>query len=373
MRHVPNVDFTSFNYVVGMPFSGLGSYEYHGFAQFIYNGPSPEVEKLAVAVAAQGAILPISPPAENSSWALDFYGPSLSCRTMEDGTRAQVESNIVNFLENSGDCLFRASTYLCWNPNILDEEPPGYPRNTTPLPYPSMDRFQDPESVRGDNKGPFTPIYIASLPSLVTDPCGIQHNASLQPTANASFFQCELQNASYHVDFAYKSGIQNIVVEVEHLEAIANVFRVFGPPIHPSDYPINDCDRLEEYEPLKDSPCVFDTSLLRRLSYTGISDAFHRLVVGSVAINIWDGFQKVDTSIFATSLIHTPELQYILQAVKGLRGETTLQDQYLLNKTSQAAPLVKTEEVSPRSSLPRVMEELFTNITISLMSLDLLQ
>ncbi|RWA04972.1 hypothetical protein EKO27_g10136 [Xylaria grammica] len=373
IQNVPNVDFTSFNYVAGIPFYTFWD---SNIPQFLYNGLSVEVEKVAVAVAAQGAILPIAPPAENSSWALDFYGPSLNCGTMKDSVRSQVEPNIVEFLNNTDNCHVGASTYLCWNPGPYDEEPVVYTRNTTPLPFP------DAEFLKGDNKGPFTPIYIALLPSVVTDPCGIlnnsQHQLPSQHIENASFFQCDLHNASYHVDFAYKSGVQNIAVEVERLEAVANVFQMYGPAndlgerLSPYDH-LNNCDRLEEYEPLADGPCVFNTSLLKRLSYTGILDGFRRLAVGSVSIAGADGVPEVDTSIFATSLMHTPELQYLLQAVKDPRKETTLQNQYTLNKTSRGAPLSNVEEISPRSSLPRAMEELFRNVTISLMSSDLLQ
>ncbi|KAI0521717.1 hypothetical protein F5B22DRAFT_662048 [Xylaria bambusicola] len=378
MRNVPNVDFTSFNYVAGIPFYTIWD---SGIPQFLYNGLSVEVEKVAIAVAAQGSILPIKPPAENSSWAIDFYGPSLNCGTMDDSVRSHVEPNIVSFLNNSDNCNGGASTYLCWNPGPYSEEPVVYTRNTTSLPFQSG-MYGDDEFVKGDNRGPFTPIYITLLPLIATDPCGFvdgnPHHPPWQRLENASFFQCDLYNASYHVDFAYQSGIQNIAFEVDHSEAVPTVFQMFGPAndlgagFSPSDH-LNNCDRLEEYEPLAEGPCIFDTNLLQRLSYTGILDGFRRLAVGSVSISGWDQTAEVDTSIFATSLIHAPELQYLLQAVKDSRKESTLQNQYLLNKTSHGALLSNIEKVSPRSSLPRAMEELFRNITISLMSSDLLQ
>ncbi|KAI0967657.1 hypothetical protein F4678DRAFT_239427 [Xylaria arbuscula] len=373
MRDVPNVDFTSFNYVAGIPW-----YDYSiapMTSEYVYNGPSIGVEKVAVAVAAQGAILPIAPPAENSSWSLDFYGPSLSCGAMKDSVQSQVEPNIVQFLNRSNDCLFRADTDLCWNPN--DYNNMGVlgldSRNITPLPY--LDGDVAENFSKGDYKGPFTPIYITLLPFILPSPCeALDNNQVLSLLQNASYFQCDLHNASYHVDFSYKSGMQNIAFQIDRLEAVTNVFHMFRRSenlgVGFSQGPFN-CNQLEEYELLANDPCVFDTGLLRRLSYTGVLDGFCRLMIGSVSIGD-DGIPEVDTSIFTTSLIDTPELEYLLQFVKSPRKEGTLQSQFISNKTPQGTTLSNIEEPPPRSSLPWAMEELFSNFTISLMSSDLL-
>ncbi|KAI1302216.1 hypothetical protein F5Y03DRAFT_362063 [Xylaria venustula] len=386
MRDVPNVDFTSFNYVAGVPFTATTAEAF----EYLYGGPSVAVEKVAVAVAAQGAILPIAPPAENSSWSLDFYGPSLSCGAMEDSLRSQVEPNIVQFFNQSG----QPSIYLCWNPNddiYFKDEIVYHINDTVPLPYPDAAFPDTPGFFKGTIQGPFTPIYFALFPSLaqgsspyylsqasspyLSQGCSPFHSEGCSPSQNASYFQCDLHNASYHVNFNYRAGFQNIAFKIDRLEAVSNVFQMFGPA---NDLGLDfvskfiNCDRLEEYEPLENAPCVFDTGLLRRLSYTGVLDGFRNLMVGSVALSP-DQVSAVDTSIFTTSLIDTPELEYLLQYVKSPLKRASLQNQYRLNKTSQGAALLNIKEMPPRSSLPRAIEELFSNFTISLMSSDLLQ
>ncbi|KAI0450081.1 hypothetical protein F5B21DRAFT_508512 [Xylaria acuta] len=366
IQDVPNVDFTSFNYVAGMPFVGETP-DGNGnlFGIYEYNGPSVGVEKVAIAVAAQGAILPIDAPAVNASWALDFYGPSLSCGAMNDSVWNQVELNIVRWLssvsEDGLNCLLRASTYLCWNPTLLASDLYVYEnRTTTLLPY------VDNEFSTGSTRGPFTPLYMALLPSMAASPC----NSTSNRFESASFLQCDLHNASYHVDFSYESGVQNITAKIDRLEAVANVYGVFGPEFDPSS---RTCDQLVEDQPhLVQSSCVFDTGLLRRLSYTGILDAFRQLVTGSVSIDR-GGSAVIDTNMFATSLIDTPELEYLLESVKSARTSWTIQTQFTLVNTSQGGALSNFEETPPRSSLPHVIEEMFTNLTLSLMSSNLLQ
>ncbi|KAI0546996.1 hypothetical protein F4679DRAFT_377242 [Xylaria curta] len=391
-QNVPNVDFISFNQVANIPFGANVRGNGHAYRSYTYNGPSVGVEKVATAVAAQGDILPIKPPAENSSWALDFHGPSLTCRPMDDSVRTQVESNIAGWLwdysgsMNAGtaNCWDQASTYLSWNPTPFDVL---YNRSTTPLPFINttfgdFSHFADINAnklqfSKGAKQGPFTPLYMALLPSVAKSPCGPVNNGEPPFTQinNATFIQCDLYNASYHTEFNYKSGVQNIVYTVDRLEAITNVYNMLGPDAEgwtdDGDYT---CDRLvEELPPLGVDPCIFDTGLLQRLSYTGVLDAFVQVVRGSVSMDSLSG-AEVDTNIFSTSLIGTPELEY-LTYVNGETQGTSLQSVFITNNQSEGRALSNLAQGQPRSSLPlqRMMEEIFSNLTISLMSSDLLQ
>ncbi|KAI1420466.1 hypothetical protein F5Y12DRAFT_719531 [Xylaria sp. FL1777] len=354
LQHVPNVDFTSFHYLAGMSvYPTVTGDDGNPLYVYGYKGPSIGVEKVAMAVAAQGVILPIDAPAKNASWTLDFYGPSLSCGTMNDTMRGLVDSNIAAWLSNdtragSPNCELHASTYLCWTPSV------GY--DTNPLP------FIDDEFSMGSGG---TPLYIALLPSIIEDPCMDIENKS------TTFLQCDLHNASYHVNFNYKSGIQNIEFEIDRLESVDTVQEVFGPDLW--DGSNTTCNQLADiHGPGLGNLCEIDTSLLRRLSYTGILDAFHRPVIGEVSVGEF-GLAEVNTNLFATSLVDTPELAYLLNYTKSPQKVSTLQTQFMLHNPSLGGALSNLENTSPRSSLPRVIEEMFSNLTISLMSSNVLQ
>ena len=69
LKRIPRVDFTSANFasfiLVNSPFRDPIRQEMWLSA---YRGPTPETQSVVNSVAAQGTILPIEPPAINSSW-----------------------------------------------------------------------------------------------------------------------------------------------------------------------------------------------------------------------------------------------------------------------------------------------------------------
>lgn len=98
---VPNLDFRSLAFVADMPeintttmIMGLPSTLMSGYA---YHSPSQAVSNTSNAVMALGQILPITPPATNASWELDFYGPSLNCVNVSNETRLHFEQNIGDY------------------------------------------------------------------------------------------------------------------------------------------------------------------------------------------------------------------------------------------------------------------------------------
>jgi hypothetical protein len=59
-----------------------------------------------------GAILPIAPPAPNSTWISAFFGPSLSCTRVQGGDLQAFLSNVARYVA-SGNCD-NAASYLSW-------------------------------------------------------------------------------------------------------------------------------------------------------------------------------------------------------------------------------------------------------------------
>lgn len=77
---VPKFDFTNFNFITPPTLPGFGgNLEFlqlnsSDFKRYYYRGPSRIVDRVSSAVAAEGEILNIKPPALNASWTADFYG-----------------------------------------------------------------------------------------------------------------------------------------------------------------------------------------------------------------------------------------------------------------------------------------------------------
>jgi hypothetical protein len=101
---VPNVDFHSLN------FANLESFK----GAFVYNGPRYTVDKLVAATAAQEAIIPLAPPAPNSSWVLNFVGPSITCTDLPDSAVDAIKNNIQAAVETTG-CQI-AFGFIAWTP-----------------------------------------------------------------------------------------------------------------------------------------------------------------------------------------------------------------------------------------------------------------
>lgn len=105
-------------------------------------------------------------------------------------------------------------------------------------------------------------------------------------SGNMTFLQCDLHNASYHAEFNYESGVQNIALEVNRLEAVQTLDSVLGPDLGPELE--SDCFRLTTSpQDLYNGagPCTFDPTLLRNLSYTAILDSFRKVVIRSVSMD----------------------------------------------------------------------------------------
>lgn len=77
MTIVPKFDFTNYDFVSPL---GVGDPSGTNYSEYCYRGPDNLVERVAAAVGAQGQVLPITPPASNPSWSLNFYRASTSFR-----------------------------------------------------------------------------------------------------------------------------------------------------------------------------------------------------------------------------------------------------------------------------------------------------
>ncbi|KAI0528393.1 hypothetical protein GGR58DRAFT_509434 [Xylaria digitata] len=340
LKMVPNFDFASLRYVGDIRIIGAVSTGSQGplYEECFYLGPNSEVQRVANAVAGSGTILiPITPPAANSSWQLDFYGPSLSCHPMDNYTRLQVESTIARWLWNEIDqfgnlnCM-NPSNYLGWS---------GYLAYVSPSEESTDDFYFHASSV-----APFSLVEVMpDLPNLFEQDCFNLHPTTLsQPLdlGDRTFLQCELRNSSYHVAFNYESGRQSINARVDHLELTSPV--ISFPTIANTSDP---------------ESLIFNATLLRHLSYTAIADVFYRHIKGFVQSNGLT-YQEIATQIISTVLLDTPELEFLSRSSQESDASYfhTLQGELMSHASRGQLLLISPQDVKLRKSLQDALEDM---------------
>ena len=92
MVKVPNLDFMVDHFALGGTTS-LGTYA----------GPAPDLERLVLAVTAQGSILNLTDAATCSdcSYSLEFYGPALKCAELNATMAAQIRADLLSAYSES--------------------------------------------------------------------------------------------------------------------------------------------------------------------------------------------------------------------------------------------------------------------------------
>ncbi|CAG7922017.1 unnamed protein product [Penicillium olsonii] len=98
LMKMPRVDFTSTNFAEINSAKGQDSDGNFRWLS-IYRGPAAETQRIVNSVATQGSILPIDPPAVNSSWSLKFHGPSLLCDNVDEALRAYITENVAQVMK----------------------------------------------------------------------------------------------------------------------------------------------------------------------------------------------------------------------------------------------------------------------------------
>jgi hypothetical protein len=351
---------------------------------YVYSGPNVEVLKVATAVSVEGTILPITPPASNSSWTLDFFGPSLVCKPMESSVRLEVEQNVAEWNRQSSECSY-PPVYLAWTPNSPFGE-------NTATPYVSEVINGTLEFSEGIDYGPFTPMYLALMPALqsaqqravqnrpVLDCQHYMDSNEAHPlgTDNLTFIQCDLFNASYHANFLYQSGTQQVTLDVDRHEAFENIEGFVGPGIQEANVRVQHCKGLFLNDDSKGPACSFDPEILRRLSYNAVLDAFRRQVMGSITVGAdmseavaTAGF-TITSNILETVLGVTKDLGYMRDAIAS-DVQYSFQSALGHLQDPRAQGLFSTWKQETDLSLTDAIESMFHNLTISLMSSAVLQ
>jgi hypothetical protein len=414
MLQVPQYDFTTFNYAEGLQYDSASG----PLTDWDWLGPSQPVQHLALAVMGLGQILPISPPAPNASWTLDFWGPALQCNHVTAEKRDKIWLNIWNSYNAT---TTGAYAFLSWVPwSYVDSW--AYYLNLTAS---GIDRdlpFFLNLTVQGTPIGPATSsvstegpasLFVAVLPQslnltvytntgtgadydgIVWENCPYQTvqsldeplpgcapgNTTFTPSLvyeDSTLLRCDLVNTSYRVEFNYSSGAQDVRIRPNmtgHSPIVDGSAYFVGPQppgLDSETFPANCSTFLAN--PIPDasgSPCVFDIDALRLVSYQGIMAAFNQLLLG--AIQNQAGSLAPNTSIMRTVLGETAELAPIRNWEPSWLGEPSFQTM-ISGMPGWAYPgLSNPTPPDSHGSLKSTLEQLFQNLTISLLAEPYLQ
>lgn len=337
---------------------------------WLYNGPSHAVAEVAGAVMASGKILSITPPsAVNTSYDLQFTGPSLSCNRPEPDIISQIQKILADFYAQ--DDFADTYGYLAWVRVANDSEISPFVAGSNSSNASSLTWFP--------GHGPAPELYVGIFPNLFTieqvDVNTYDLNAT---TMGDDIHRCEFRNATYRVSFNYTGSEQDVRINaIEELEA-GQPIQTFGSQIGP--------DPTCVYENV-DSPgclqccslCNWDDFPFRTLSYQAVIESFLQDIKGRVGSSTTYDYRSVTTkttvesNVLSTVMRNAPNIAFLQQtpsenyslstAWKKGSGQHVPQVEGLLTQTHDASPAPFTD----------MLEQLFANFTISLMSSPALQ
>ena len=395
--NVPNVDFTSLN--LAAPMAAYGTTGEEPGVWYMYAGPSLTVQKITDAVAGQGSIIPVIAPSVNSTWDLDFNGPSLHCNPVSSGFRNAVLANILNytFVRSQQTVLEINCTsgpgYMAWHPAFMNPNK----SMTEYLPFNIDDLNSSRGALNNDNSHGYpysdmTSVFLAIAPTLFSfssskDESGPTmcrgkpwYQAGLAQFYNTStVLRCDVHNSTYYTTFSFVNGVQKVdiknVTDVTHkpMNTIGQVLAYFNSSnlndmsLRPQACPpwvMSDSD--EWY-----TACLFDPRVLSTLSYQAVMHAFTDLVAGMISLGDAEDVQTMITSttqLSSTVLAGAPELAFVLSTQPNVQQRAVTWKQQPFTGLVNAAAGIK-------ATLPfqQALEQLFQNITISLMSAPDLQ
>lgn len=237
MVNAPRVNFTSMNFA-NVRISDLGG------AIWANSGFSDSVKAMVTSTCMLGTIDSIPPPAPNSTWSIDFYGPSLACSPFDTSLRSAIRDNIWTAMEifysgeDQVDTIDLINGYfLSWTPGV-DQYPYKFCSNLQVMAYPNITE-QSTElqprprfniTANGRSMGPLSgdptdlddfatddgsvlkPVAEMLLP--VTLYFAFVPNEFVYSLENFTLIQCELRNSSCNVSFNFVDGFQEVHLDV---------------------------------------------------------------------------------------------------------------------------------------------------------------
>ncbi|PNP81395.1 hypothetical protein FNYG_05201 [Fusarium nygamai] len=309
--------------VVDAPIPLLDYNNMLNFAQFTgagglgYYAPSSYVSRVLLSVASLGSILTFPAPFPNSSYSVDFYGPSISCGTPRNATFAKLLAEAVK----NETCCGNSAGYVGFVPstNTVNRTEEGYALAGLrgAMNYSLISSLASIDRTANSVNSSRLFVVVPDMPASNTTISYIMANKSIE---------CALYNSSYAVNFTFDNGQQNISYKSKRLNGIQS----------------SDADGLSED---KDS-----NRFNAAVAYIALMDSLGKLLLGKLGISHYGVMQPTQTQIMSSVLMDAKEMQ-VLAGVNAATDRPETPDSVIGN-----------------ISMADALEQLFTNATISLFS-----
>ncbi|SCO80616.1 uncharacterized protein FRV6_04829 [Fusarium oxysporum] len=305
--------------VVDAPIPLLDYDNMFNFAQFTgvggvgYYAPSSYVSRVLLSVASLGSILTIPAPFPNSSYSVDFYGPSISCGTSRNASFAKLLAEAVK----NETCCGDSAGYVGFVPssNTMNSTEEGYALAGLrgAMNYSLISTVSSIDQTA--NATSSAKLYVV-VPDKPASSSYIMANKSIE---------CSLYNSSYAVNFTFDNGRQHITYKSKRLKGVTSI-----------DAGLNQDTGSSQFN--------------AAVAYIALMDSLGKLLLGSLGISHYGVMRPTQTQIMSSVLMDAKEMQVL----GGVNAATDRSE----------AP----ESVIGNISMADALEQLFTNATISLFS-----
>ncbi|KAM0080783.1 hypothetical protein ACKRZS_007050 [Fusarium odoratissimum] len=289
------------------------------FAQFTgvggvgYYAPSSYVSRVLLSVASLGSILTIPAPFPNSSYSIDFHGPSISCNAPRNASFAKLLAEAVK----NETCCGDSAGYVGFVPssNTMNSTEEGYALAGLrgAMNYSLISTVSSIDQTA--NATSSAKLYVV-VPDKPASSSYIMANKSIE---------CSLYNSSYAVNFTFDNGRQNITYKSKRLKGVTSI-----------DAGLNQDTGSSQFN--------------AAVAYIALMDSLGKLLLGSLRISHYGVMRPTQTQIMSSVLMDAKEMQVL----GGVNAATDRSE----------AP----ESVIGNISMADALEQLFTNATISLFS-----
>lgn len=341
MTSVPQFDFTNRRLYVATRRSFLSDDD-DGYNRAVYEYKSPSIalRRIVAATAAQGDILPISPPALNASWQIDFWGPAIHCNNVSSQNR----TNILENYKNAPGFLYFSWVMRNWYPH-----PVAFYNDTG-------GRYRLTDIRQTEANQPTILIAYGSKEDLT----GTDLSPGIDAISNFTVVSCQLYNSSYNVRFSYVNGSQTITVSRPNKSADTPVdhFKFLNIDAINGTWPPDSIGHMSRGTRVDVSTTCAGKTCAQRGSYQAIADAFNGLLYGTISYT-----DEYLTDIGRTILMDTDDTPFRSRELFAFRTELT--DSVYTGRNYSSG--------HSRGQFLHALERLFENVTVSILSEPSLQ
>ncbi|ETS74716.1 hypothetical protein PFICI_13200 [Pestalotiopsis fici W106-1] len=282
----------------------------------LYQAPAARILRLLFSVASTGTILALPPPFPNSTYPIEFYGPSITCEDLDRSTSPLAQSLDQSLTEDYGMASMGGVQidYVGFVPNCDSVVNPCLGNDTANAIW--SFRQMANSSFSNDQK-----INLRSLDHMSSDYSKI-YVVVPEPTSDFPVhfktIKCGLYNSSYFGQVNFENGQQNLNFRIEKIQGVSIQTK---------------CSNSRENLCLSAAP------------YIAMFDALAKMLLGTIEVSHYGYATPYQTQIMTSVLAQSRELQY----------------REVISRTQVPLTIANL-------STAEALEQVFTNTTLSLLS-----